>query len=448
MTRTLTETAATAARTSAAAPVPAGAGPARTVLIVSPHFPPSTLAGVHRARHLAKHLPAAGWRPVVICVDERFHGERLDPALAGLVPPSVERIRTGALPLGLTRRFGIGDIGIRAFSALRRALAAAIAAERPEVVLITGSPFYPLLLAPWLRRRFGLPVVLDFQDPWVSAWGASRRPLTKAWASHRLARLLEPVALRGAAFVTSVSETQNAQMAARYPWLDAARMAAIPIGGDPEDFEALRRSPPPPGEVALDPGRLEFSYVGAFLPRAAPLAEALFAGLARLEREDPELSARIRLNFIGTSNQPGGAAAPRLPPRHLVREFPPRVPYLQALDILARSHAVLMIGSDEPHYTASKIYPAMMSGRPFLSLFHARSSSHAILSAAGGGAALAFETPEELAALEPAIAEALGRLARDPASFGRVDPAAYAPYEARAVAADFARIFDAVAGAA
>ena len=30
----------------------------RSVVLISPHFPPSTLAGVHRARHMAKHLPA------------------------------------------------------------------------------------------------------------------------------------------------------------------------------------------------------------------------------------------------------------------------------------------------------------------------------------------------------------------------------------------------------
>jgi hypothetical protein len=56
----------------------------RVAVIVSPFFPPSTLAGVHRARHLAKHLPAAGWQPIVLCVDEAGHEERLDPALAAL----------------------------------------------------------------------------------------------------------------------------------------------------------------------------------------------------------------------------------------------------------------------------------------------------------------------------------------------------------------------------
>ena len=50
----------------------------RRCLITSPHFPPSTVAGVHRARHLAKHLPAHGW-----------------------APPDLRIIETGALPLRL-----------------------------------------------------------------------------------------------------------------------------------------------------------------------------------------------------------------------------------------------------------------------------------------------------------------------------------------------------------
>jgi hypothetical protein len=104
-----------------------------------------------------------------------------------------------------------------------------------------------------------------------------------------------------------------------------------------------------------------------------------------------------------------------------------------------------MLGSDEPHYTASKIYPALMSGRPFLSLFHRASSAHAILRAAGGGRAFAFATPEELAALEAPLAEGLRTLAAAPESLGHVDPSAYAAYEARAIACRFGAIFDRLA---
>src|SRR5258705_213570 len=218
--------------------------------------------------------------------------------------------------------------------------------------MITGSTYYPMLFASEIRRRFKVPVVLDFQDPWVSAWGAAQKPLSKAGLSHRLATLLEPHALRAADFVTSVSDIQNAEMAARYAWLDGKRMAG------------------------------------------------------------------------------------------LIHEIPRRLPFLEALSWLARSQGVLLIGSDEPHYTASKIYPGLMSGRPFLSLFHRESSAHAILTATGGGSAFSFATRQELEALELPLMEALRTLVLKPETLGTVDPAAYAPYEASNVARRFAAIFD------
>jgi hypothetical protein len=332
---------------------------------------------------------------------------------------------------------------------LRRALIRLLETRSVAVVLITGSPFYPMLFAPVIKRRFGIPVALDFQDPWVSAWGAAQSPFSKAGLAHRLAAQLEPRALRGSDFVISVSDTQNEEMAARYPWFDCSRMAAIPIGGDPDDFAALRSSPAADGGSHLEPSLTNLSYIGTFLPRAGPLVRTLFRAFARLRAAEPGLTARIRLNFIGTSNQPNADQAFRVRPlaesegvADAVLEIPRRLPYMDALGALARSDGVLLIGSDEPHYTASKIYPALMSGRPFLSLFHRASSAHAILSAAGGGRAFAFATPEELAALEARLAEGLRALAVAPKSFGYADPSAYAPYEARAIAGRFARIFD------
>jgi hypothetical protein len=419
----------------------------KNLLLVSPHFPPSTLAGVHRARHLAKHLPAHGWRPVVIRVDESCYPERPDPALAALVPESAEQVRAGAVPARLARLAGVGDIGLRGYFPIKRAIAAAT--SRPDAVLITGSPYYPMLLAGWIKQRLAVPVVLDFQDPWVSAHGAARPMWSKGWAAHRLAVALEPRAVRHADFITSVSETQNDQMAERYPWLDRSRMAAIPIGGDPDDFNALRADPPADPQVRLEPGRINLSYVGTFLPRAGPLVRALLAAIRSLKRSHPELAARLRLHFVGTSNQPNVRDLYRIRPiaeeagvADLVAETPQRVPFMEALHLLASSHGLLLIGSDEPHYTASKIYPALMSGRPWLSIFHRASSAHAILSAAGGGQSFSFETPQELEALAAPLADALKTLALHPERFGKADPNVYSAYTARSVACEFARVFE------
>jgi hypothetical protein len=421
----------------------------RVAVIISSYFPPSTLAGVHRARHLAKHLSASGWTPVVVCVDETHQEEWPDPELAALLPAGIEVLKSGAVPAWLTRRIGVRDIGLRAWAHLRRTLFRLIETRSVGVVLITGAPFYPMLLGPVIKKYFGVPVVLDFQDPWVSAWGAMQPAFSKAGLSHRLARLLEPRALRGADYVTSVSDIQNAEMAARYPWLDRSRMAAIPIGGDSNDFAALHLISTAIRGYELEPGLVHLSYVGTFLPRSGPLVRVLFRAFAKLRSAEPSLAARIRLNFVGTSNQPSDNSSYRIRPiaeetgvAEAVREIPRRIPFLQALKVLAQSNGLLLIGSDEPHYTASKIYPALMSGRPFLSLFHRASSAHEILSASGGGRALAFATADELAALEGALADAIKTLALHPETFGTADVAVYAPFEARNIAQRFADIFN------
>lgn len=237
-----------------------------SALIISPHFPPSTLAGVHRARHLVKHLPSHGWRAKVICVDPECHIERRDPELENLVPADAAIIKVGALPVALTRPFGVaGDIGLRGLAHIRAAIATEMAADRPDVVLITGSPYFPMLLAGWIERSWGVPVVLDFQDPWVTPVGAAARMGSKAWLAHQLSVAFEPRAVRHAAFVTSVSDRQNDELADRHPFLERSRMAGIPIGGDPADFASLRTALTQAPDQA--PAGPVFSYVGTALPR-------------------------------------------------------------------------------------------------------------------------------------------------------------------------------------
>jgi hypothetical protein len=388
----------------------------------------------------------------LVCVDERDYDQEVDPELGRLVPQDLELVKVRSIPAKLARLAGIGDIGLRAWFSLRRALETLLQTRRIDAVFISGAPFYPMLFAPEIKRRFGVPVVLDFQDPWVSAWGEAQPPLSKAGLSHRAAMALEPRALKGASYVTSVSEIQNAEMMKRYPWFERGRTAAIPIGGDPTDFAELKGGRN--GCVLPDADRdmMHISYVGTFLPRSGILFRRLFAAFASLRQTDPMLGQRIRFHFIGTSNQLSGTPQYSIKPiaeeagvGDAVHEIPGRLPYSAALPWIAQSHGLLLVGSDEPHYTASKIYPALMSARPFLSLFHRASSAHEILRDAGGGLAFAFETPQELDALTGPLRDALRTLALEPESLGSANPAAYAHYTAAAVTRRFVDIFNEVA---
>ena len=320
-------------------------------------------------------------------------------------------------------------------------------------MLITGSPYYPMMFAPVIKRRFGVPVVLDFQDPWVSTWGASQPAFSKAGLMHRLAVALEPHALRGADFVTSVSENSECRNGCAIFLARCGENGSYSNRRGPRRFYALSVTCFPCKNCSTTSRTAFTSAMWArFCLAPGPLfalSSAPSSACARQSPRSPRVSDSISL---GTSNQPNDVLTCRVRPiaeaegvADVVREIPQRLPYSRALGWIARSRGVLLIGSDEPHYTASKIYPALMSGRPFVSLFHRASSAHAILAAAGGGRAFAFNSSDELASIEVPLAEALRCLACTPELFGTADPAAYAPYQASVVARRFGSIFDRLA---
>jgi glycosyltransferase involved in cell wall biosynthesis len=360
---------------------------ARRVLMVSPHFPPDSSAAAHRVRLLAPHLAGYGWEPTVVTVDPRDYESRLDPDLAALVPSSLRVVRCRAWSAERTRRIGIGDLGLRAFSGLLRACSRLLRREAFDALYITTYPTYPALLGPLLKRRFGGPFVLDYQDPWVGAWGrtvgggADGRPDLKSRWSRVVAQALEPRALRATDAITAVSKETYEQVRSRHGWIVTRPFAEIPLGVEPADFDMLKgRLRPNPHFDAKD-GQTHVCYVGTLLPLGFETLRAVLAAAARLRDREPALYRRLRLHFFGTSNQtaPDGPCRVRPVAEELgvasaVSEIPPRLDYLDALTVQAQATAILLLGSSERHYTASKLYPALLAERPILAVYHEAST--------------------------------------------------------------------------
>jgi hypothetical protein len=400
----------------------------RRVLMVSPHFPPDSSAASHRVRLLAPHLPAAGWSPTVLTVRPSAYEGRLDTGLASLVPPSVRVERADAWPAAITRRVGLGDLGLRAFTGLHRAGGSLLAREPFDALFITIYPTYPALLGPLLKRRVSIPFVLDYQDPWVGAWGqtvgggADGRPDWKSRVSRQIGAWLEPRVLAAADAVVAVSQGTIDGIVERIPSAARVPHEVIPLGFDAADFAHLDRWQG--GAAAFDPhdGFVHVCYVGTLLPTGVETLRLLLRGLDRARREDANAS-RLRLHFVGTSNQ-SASTAYRVRPiaeeygvADAVSETPGRVDYLDALALLTRASAILLLGSSEPHYTASKLYPALLAKRPLLALFHEASSVVSILRAIGSEPTVRIVSYGDRSAsddLVAAVACHLRRVAADP----------------------------------
>lgn len=430
----------------------------RRVLMISPHFPPDTTAATHRVRLLAPHLEACGWRPTVLTIDPRDDEGGSDPELAALVPDGLDVVRCRAWPAAITRRFGIGDLGLRSLPALRRRAHALLTARRYDAVFITIFPAYPALLGPSLKQRFGAAFVLDYQDPWVGSWGRevgagpNGTPDVKSRVSRWLAERLEPVALAAADGVTAVSaETYEAALQRVNPRSTPA-CATLPIGWDAADMAAAGTRP----NGFFDPcdGKVHFCYVGTFLPHGGRVVEPFFAALRQQADADPSLVDRLRLWFIGTSNQTAGSPSARVLPLarrfgldRIVHEHPLRIGYLDALRVLRDASIILLAGSTEPHYTASKIFPALLAQRPLLALYHDRSSVVSILGAVGRSPSIQVVPFGDGGPDADRIGRAVATLIRRPVfEPGSLDMAAAEPYSARAVASTLAALLDRVHG--
>jgi hypothetical protein len=132
--------------------------------------------------------------------------------------------------------------------------------------------------------------------------------------------------------------------------------------------------------------------------------------------------------------------------RVVVHEKPERIPYLDALGALRASDIVLVLGTREPHYTASKVYPALASGKPVLALV--KSQAVEALRAARGAVLVTFNqhtSSEDVAARAAAATrQALEMVSRAPFDRSNVLDA----FRAESLAARLAKLLDAVAAPA
>lgn len=358
----------------------------KTVVIVAPHFLPSFLASVHRARLLAYHLAEFGWKPIILTTDPVHYECQLDTELLDLLPEDLEIIKAGAFPTRPVRI--VGDVGLRSLPWYYRAVRKLAAERQINFLYITIPSYMAALLGPWVEKTLRIPYGIDYIDPWVPETPTGAQLLTKAWITQTLARFLEPIALRKARVITGINDAYFASVLSRNPKLrQRVVTASMPYGGSERDFEALERRPR--NTFLFDPtdGNLHLIYAGALLPKAIEVLHRLLAALTLLRERNPKLAARLRIHFVGTGTFEGDSSRGHGIQPHIKRyglegmvtEMPSRIKYLDVLNHLKQSTAILILGSTEIHYSPSKIYQGVMAHRPMFALLHEESTAVATL---------------------------------------------------------------------
>ena len=439
-----------------------GARRPRTILVVSYYYPPSGGPGVQRVLKFTRYLPAHGYHPVILTVPEDAAFPMRDPTLAAEIPPEARVVRSpireyyhlfrsskgtepdsGAGYLVTTAHHALGwreraIQWIRATAFIpdgrmgwlaggTRAGIQAARKEKAQLVFASGPPF----TAHWIARRIAsaleLPLVLDFRDPWTRAPFYPRRPAPSRMLDERLERSC----LERADAIVTVNQGIREDFLARYPSLGPSRFHVISNGFDPADFTG---DPPPAPDVWI------LTHTGT-LP-SARFPRGFIGALRRLVAEEPGLTGRLRVRFLGRM-EPELLAALTAPPLDSIVRFEGYRPHAESIRALRESRLLLLFIEDGPQargILTGKLFEYLGSGAPILALAPEGEAAELIRRTRCGRVV----PGDDVNAVHAALRSALDAFRAGDRPFGQPDLTAVAAYTRPALTERLAALFDAL----
>ena len=140
--------------------------------------------------------------------------------------------------------------------------------------------------------------------------------------------------------------------------------------------------------------------------------KAIFTALRQWQGDCPELYRSTRLHFIGTSYAPAGKGEPTVLPlaaecgvADIVTESTDRIAFSSMLKCLLDADALIIPGSDDAAYTASKLLPYLVVGKPVLTVFHERSPACQLLRQLGGAVSVTFRNDDRVDRIADRVTE-------------------------------------------
>jgi len=323
------------------------------------YFPPIIASGTTRSIAFAQNLPAFGWEPLVLSVDQPK-----DPWVksGGAKPEGVRVERSPEWNLGglcdffhgaVSKVAGIAGVDLKTnhfrelFCLPDQQIAwqstgrGAELARDCDVVYASCSPFSSASSARRIKERTGKPFVLDFRDAWTL------NPHTKHSAAHLASiRKMEESSIRECAHLILNTDGALALYRSTYPqW--AEKMSCIPNGYD--ELTPVKND---------NTGTYRIMHIGSFYGSRSPrrLLEAL--------SELPELP----IEFI----QVGGDFPERKEFEDRVKIIVhPAMPREKALEMMTQASLLFLKQGWEPGVkdyiaVAAKTYEYLATGLPIL----------------------------------------------------------------------------------
>ncbi|TBO42199.1 glycosyltransferase family protein [Pedobacter kyonggii] len=376
----------------------------KKLLIISPYFPPSNAADMQRIRMSLPYFKEYDWKVEVVTVAPVYSDFVKDDQLKESVPTAIKIHEVKAFSKKWTSKIGLGSIALRSLWFYKVYVDKLLKKQHFDLIYFSTTQFPVLILGAHWKKKFNVPYVIDMQDPWHSTYyedkSKTERP-AKYWFSYRLNKYLEPIAMNKVGGLISVSQAYLDTLVGRYPRLKEIPKQVITFGAFKPDFEWAKNKVKE--RYPKEEGTFNFIYVGRGGHDMKAALILLFRAFKKGLTHQPEQFNKIRFHFIGTSYAPQGQGIPTIKPlasemgiAEYMEEQTDRISFYDSIYTLLTADALMIIGSDDPQYTASKIYPYILAERPLLAFFHPESSAAQIIENCNAGTVISLIESKDL----------------------------------------------------
>jgi hypothetical protein len=343
-----------------------------------------------------------GWEPVVITIDEAYiESYSTDPLLSLTIPADIEVHKVKALPVKKTRKLGLGSLSMRSLWHVRKKGNELLRREKFNLVYFSTTAFHVMALGPGWKKKFNVPFIVDIQDPWRNDFyldkPVAERP-PKFFIAYNIDKYLEAKTIPFADGIISVSKGYCDTFVQRYPSVTMDKCRVIPFGIADVDVEVMRRCITSSGKVSFPPNKINIVYVGRGGYDMAFAVNIIFKAFAKGLAVDNDSFKNLHFWFIGTSYAPAGSGKKTIEPiaaennlAGYVTEITDRLPYFESLYLLDKADILVIPGSTDTHYTASKIFPYLILQKRLLAVFNKNSSVVKMLQQLEYGELVAFD---------------------------------------------------------
>jgi len=346
----------------------------RKVLIIAYYFPPMGLSGVQRTVKFAKFLPKYGWKPTVLTVEPTGYYAFDDTLLKEAEEAGVKIVRTRSYDVNrllrkqgvvkmpsermrkLLQFFGdllfIPDTKIGWKSIAIKTASELIKQERFDLLFATAPPQTDFLIGAALKRKFEIPLVVDYRDAWLDyPFKYFPTPLHRLWHVH-----LEKRVLKAADRVIVTHRRVKEGILRRHKAVDYKEVIIISQGYDAEDF------PPMNTEKRAKPVKMKIAHAGTFYAERNPTI--MLHALANVLQANPKIRGRIEAHFIGNAREEDRQLVKKLDLQNAVH-FIGYLPHRECIRQLVESD-VLWFVIDNDYQTPGKLYEYFGSRKPLI----------------------------------------------------------------------------------